>query len=130
MNGTIYEALAVRTDRMAKQSLRDVASLSSWKQQRPRRIEEYRQSLGLDLVGPLGVPAIRNYEEFRGRGFYCRKFAFELLPDCWGAAAIYYPDAPSPEMRRPFFTPAAIRRVVPGISRLIPFCGRDVAMSA
>jgi len=99
LNGTIYEALAVRTDRMAKQALRDVASLSSWKQQRPRRIEEYRQSLGLDLVGPLGVPTIRNYEEFRGRGFYCRKFAFELLPDCWGAAAIYYPDAPSPEMR-------------------------------
>ena len=99
MNGAIYEALSVRTDRMAQQALRDVSSLHLWEQQRPRRIEEYRQSLGLDRVGTLGVPATRDGGEFRGRGFHCRKFAFELLPDCWGAAAIYYPDAPLLEKR-------------------------------
>ena len=99
MNGAIYEALSARTDLMAQQALRDVSSLTVWEDQRQRRIEEYRQSLGLDRVGALDAPTTRDFGEFRGRGFHCRKFAFELLPDCWGAAAIYFPDAPSLERR-------------------------------
>lgn len=95
-NSTVWGAIAKCAESMAERALSDVGSREDWEKVRAKRAAEYRASLGLDQLPVCGVPDIREYGEFRGTGFRARKIGYELLPGCWGAATIYYPEPLSP----------------------------------
>lgn len=97
---TIWDSLAARSEQMAETAMSDVLSLDDWRGIEAQRRREFLRCLGLDPMPEACDPDVREYGEFRGKGFRARKIGFQLLPDCWGSAVIYYPD-PLPPQRAP-----------------------------
>ena len=93
MSQTIWKSLSSQADQLAQRALADIDSLEKWKSELPSRRRELLRSLGLDPWPSRSVPTVREFGDFTGDGFRARKIAYELLPDCWGAATIYYPTA-------------------------------------
>ncbi len=85
---------------MARVALKDVTTLEEWKTLRPRRHQQYMHSLGLDPLPPRCDLKVTEYGELKGQGFRARKIGFQILPDCWSSACIYYPD-PLPKGKAP-----------------------------
>jgi dienelactone hydrolase len=85
---------------MARNALKDARSLEAWKKQRPRRYREFMFSMGLDPLPERCDLKITEYGAISGKGFRGRKIGFQIMPDCWASAGIYYPD-PLPPGRLP-----------------------------
>ncbi len=100
MGITIWENLSNETVEMARIALKDVTTLEEWKTIRPIRHREYMHSLGLDPLPQRCDLKVTEYGELKGKGFRARKIAFQILPDCWSSACIYYPD-PLPKGKAP-----------------------------
>ncbi|MFN2351436.1 MAG: alpha/beta hydrolase family protein [Kiritimatiellia bacterium] len=100
MGITIWQHLSDQTCAMAQNALKGLRSRAQWEKQRPRRHHEYMQSLGLAPLPERCDLQITEYGEFRGKGFRARRLGFQIMPDCWSSAAIYYPD-PLPKGRLP-----------------------------
>jgi len=96
MSSLIWKSLSQQADRIADGALSGIHTLDDWKAELPARRLELRRSLGLEPwpENAQDIPKVREYGEFHGEGFRARKIGYELLPDCWGAATIYYPDPP------------------------------------
>ena len=91
---------AEKTPRMAGNALSDIAGADDWNKVRPARGTEFLAALGLEPLPCQCDSGIRNFGETSGPGYRVRKIGFQLLPDCWASAAIYYPD-PLPSERCP-----------------------------
>ncbi len=94
---THYENVARRIEADA---FKGIGTLADWQRVRGRIREEFLVSMGLDSTAPQCDPAPRDYGEFKGEGYRARKLAYQMLPDCWISATVYYPD-PLPPGRLP-----------------------------
>lgn len=92
MSKTIWESLAERTEWMAENALEGIAILSDWEAVRSERKREFSRALGLDPQPERCELDVRVFSEFSGPGFRARNLGFQILPNCWSSATIYYPD--------------------------------------
>ena len=92
-----YEHVARRIEADA---FKGIATLADWQRVRPVLKQEFLASMGLASTAPQCDPAPRDFGEFKGEGYRARKIAYQMLPDCWISATLYYPD-PLPPGRLP-----------------------------
>jgi dienelactone hydrolase len=97
---TMEESLRRRVERFTANAFEGIATLDDWKAVREERQREFWRCLGLDPRPEPCDPATREYNGFSGQGFRARNIGFQMLPDCWSSAAVYYPD-PLPEKPSP-----------------------------
>lgn len=97
MSNTIWAGLAADTQRMADEALTDIASLEDWEQRRPQLREEFLRSVGLAMLPDRCDPQVTEQGELHGDGYRVRKIGFQILPDCWASACVFYPDPLPPE---------------------------------
>lgn len=100
MTSTIWSMFADKARDMANGAMDDIASAADWNKVRPARQTEFLRALSLDPFPNRCDPAVREFGETSGTGFRVRKIGFQILPDCWASAAIFYPD-PLPAGRHP-----------------------------
>jgi len=100
MGITLWQSLSDRTRQMTRDAFKDVKTLDDWQALRPLRRREFLRDLGLDPMPRRCDLKVAECGGLEGEGFRARKIAFQLLPDCWGSAGVYYPDplsdAPAP----------------------------------
>jgi len=96
----IEESLRRRIERFTDGAFEGIATLDDWKTVREERRWEFWRCLGLDPRPETCDPATREFSSLSGPGFRARNIGFQILPDCWSSAAIYYPD-PLPEKPAP-----------------------------
>lgn len=77
---------------MQDDAFSDIKKAEDWERIREARRQEFLQCLGLTRLPNAEDLNIHEKGEVLGIGFRARKIAFQLLPDCWGSAMIYYPD--------------------------------------
>lgn len=92
MSITLWQSLINRAEEMAGSAFEDIHTLEGWKQIRPKRHQEFMRSLGLDPLPARCDLGVADYGEFGGDGFRARRIAFQILPDCWSSACVYYPE--------------------------------------
>lgn len=97
---TLWQSLCNRAEAMRLEALQDVNTRAAWERIRPRRYREYMQSMGLDPLPARADLDCVDRGAFRGEGFTGRRVGFQLLPDCWSSACLFYPD-PLPESPAP-----------------------------
>lgn len=100
MSISLWESLARRTANMARQAFLGIETLSDWERVREDRRREFMTALGIGSLPERCDPRLVETGVFAGKGFTARKIGFQILPDCWSSAAIYYPD-PVAEARAP-----------------------------
>ena len=100
MGITLWQSMADRTRRMADSAFDDVKSAEDWERIRPQRYKEFMRCMGLAPMPERCDPKVTNYGTFKGEGFRARRIGFQMLPDCWSSACVYYPD-PAPETSAP-----------------------------
>lgn len=100
MGNTLWQSLVDGSEKMVCDALKDVPTLEDWKRIRPQRHQEFMRCMGLDPLPQKGDLKIREYGVFSGKGFRGRRIGFQILPDCWASACVYYPD-PLPKGRLP-----------------------------
>lgn len=101
MSINVWKALSNRADRMAEAAFSTIVSLQDWERERVVLQKEFLRCLGLDpLPRPVRQLETRSYSSHSGEGFRIQNVGFEILPDCWSSAAIYYPE-PCKEERAP-----------------------------
>jgi len=97
----IWQSLARQAEDLARLAPSKITNREEWLAGLETRRIAFRRNLGLEpRPGDRSVPATREYGEFFGEGFRARKLGYELAPNCWGSATIYYPD-PAPEQAVP-----------------------------
>lgn len=92
MGITLWQGLCNRAEAMAHEAFKGIRSLDDWQRVHPERQREFLRALGLDPLPPRCDPKVTEYGEFDGPGYRARRVAFQMLPDCWSSAHIYYPD--------------------------------------
>lgn len=92
MSITVWQALSDHARKMAQNALQDVHSLDDWQQRLPARRQQFMHALGLEPLPARCDLKTKEYGTFTGDGFRARRIAFQILPDCWSSACIYYPD--------------------------------------
>ena len=100
MGISLWQSLCDRAEAMARDALKDVKTLDDWKRIRDNRRADFLRCLGLDPLPEKCDLKTADYGEFKGEGFRARRIGFQILPDCWTSACIYYPD-PAPEKPAP-----------------------------
>ena len=99
MTISLWHSLANCT-RTIQNGLKDTATLDDWNRERPERYREFLRCLGLDSVPERCDSQVRDCGTFEGAGFQARRIGFQILPECWASAAVYYPD-PQPRTSAP-----------------------------
>ncbi len=100
MGITLWQSLSDCAEDMAHNALNEVYTLDDWKRIRPQRYQEFMHSMGLDPLPDRCDLKVTEYGTFAGKGFRGRRIGFQILPDCWTSACVYYPD-PLPAGRLP-----------------------------
>ena len=100
MGITLWQSLSDRADDMALRAFEGVATPDDWERLRPQRRKEFFRCLGLDPLPERCDLKATDYGTFEGKGFRARRIAFQILPDCWTSACLYYPH-PLPSDRLP-----------------------------
>ncbi len=100
MGVTLWQHYVDVARRIEENAFRGIESLADWKDVRVTLQREFLKSMGLVSLSPKCDLATRDFGEFGGAGYRARKIAFQILPDCWTSATIYYPD-PLPSGRNP-----------------------------
>lgn len=92
MSVTFLDSLGNRAVKRAKAAFGGIHTLVDWQAVRPEVRRDFLQALGLELLDGRCEPNLIEYGEFSGEGFSARKIGFQILPDCWASATIYYPE--------------------------------------
>jgi len=96
----LFESLSCRTRRMQEEAFDGIRSPADWAQVREKRRKDFRKDLGLESLSAPCEPEVREYGWHSGPGFRVKKIGFQILPNCWASANVYYPD-PMPGERVP-----------------------------
>lgn len=84
--------LAGRALRMQGLALDGITTLADWETVREERRREFLADLSLTGVPEIEGLRQRTLGESTGEGYRVHRIGFEVLPDCWASANIYYPD--------------------------------------
>jgi hypothetical protein len=93
MGITLWQSLSDQAEEMASSAFKDLGTLDDWNRQRPQIKKEFMHSMGLEPLPEKCDLKITEYGVFSGKGFRGRKIGFQLLPDCWTSACVYYPES-------------------------------------
>ena len=74
------------------QAFTGINSRTDWDVQRPNLYRKFMQSMGLDPLPERCDLSVRVHGELSAQGCRIQKVSFQVLPDCWSTAVIYYPD--------------------------------------
>ncbi len=91
MNASLWSSLSAQADEMAASALADISTLPEWEAAYPARHEELFAGLGLSPLPPRCDLRLTEYGTLQGEGYRARKVGYQILPDCWASATIYYP---------------------------------------
>lgn len=78
-----------------------IAAPKAWDEMRPELYRKYMQSLGLNPLPDRCDLKAYSTGEFSGPGFKATKFAYQIMPDCWGSAHLYRPADLQPGEKAP-----------------------------
>ena len=92
MGMTLWDHFSSQVEAMARKALSDVSSLEDWKRLRPQIKADFMASMGLNPLPAKCDLKITEYGVFAGNGFRGRRIGFQILPDCWSSACVYYPE--------------------------------------
>ena len=92
MGITLWQSLSGRAEKLARDAFNDVHTIDEWTRMRGSRHDEFMRALGLSPFPPQCDSKVTEYGSFGGDGFHAKKIAFQILPDCWNSACIYYPE--------------------------------------
>lgn len=111
MSSSMMQYLVARTERMQAKAFEGIDTLSDWQAVRAERRRELLANLSLNRVpgwppekAPDGessdtqpaAPATplrhKSFGEISGQGYRMMRIGFEIMPDCWSSACLYYPD--------------------------------------
>ena len=84
--------MAGRALSMQALALDGINTMADWEAVREDRRREFRANLSLTRVPEFESLRQRTMGEFTGEGYRMRRIGFEVLPNCWSSANIYYPD--------------------------------------
>ncbi len=93
----MMQYLAGRTDRMKTKAFESVETLADWEAVRVERRRELLADLSLQNVLPAEAPRPVVWGEIKGDGYTMHRIGFEILPNCWASANVYYPDPLPPK---------------------------------
>lgn len=89
----MWQSLARRAEGLVASVPRESMDAVGWLAGVEERRAAFRRNLGLEpWPGPAGLPQTKEYGGISGEGYRARKLGYELAPNCWGSATIYYPD--------------------------------------
>ncbi|MBT3376532.1 MAG: hypothetical protein HN742_29430 [Lentisphaerae bacterium] len=100
MGKTLWQYYKDLAARISDTALADVATLPDWQKQREDIRRKFFISMGLEPFFEKCDLRVTDYGEFGGEGYRARKIAYQILPDCWATANVYFPD-PLPEGKLP-----------------------------
>ncbi len=123
MNISLWDYYQRLADRIGAKAMAGVPSRAEWTKIRPRLVREYFQSMGLDPLPDYRSAEFRDGGVWRGRGFQTQRIAWQILPDCWNSACIYWPDPMPPRGRWRCCTPADTARTAFITLNATPSCG-------
>ncbi|MHC4873553.1 MAG: hypothetical protein ACYTFY_17040, partial [Planctomycetota bacterium] len=92
MGITLWQSMSNNAKEMIDNAFCDIKTAEDWEKARPEIKHQFLHSMGLDNLPEKCDSKVTEYGEVKGEGFKARKIAYQLLPDCWGSAVIYYPD--------------------------------------
>lgn len=92
MSTSLMQSLVDRATRMQERVFEGIETLADWQAVRPERLAEMRENLSLTAIPEHEGLRCREFGTESGKGFRMRRIGFEILPDCWSSACIYYPD--------------------------------------
>lgn len=84
--------LAGTARRIKDNAFAGIETLEDWLAVRGERHRELERNLSLTSAPRFRDGRIVERGEYTGKGYRLRRINFEILPDCWGAATIFYPD--------------------------------------
>lgn len=88
----MIQYLAGRALQMQGLAMDGITTLEDWEAVRKERRREFLADLSLTDVPEVAGLRQRIMGECTGVGYRMRRIGFEVLPDCWASANIYYPD--------------------------------------
>ena len=100
MGITLWQHYINLAAKISDTALADVTSLADWEGRREQIRRQFFVSMGLDPLPAKCDLKLTDYGAFAGEGYRARKVAYQILPDCWGTANVYFPD-PLPEGKLP-----------------------------
>ncbi len=100
MGITLWQYYTDLAAELAMHSPGEIGTAARWKSGRNGLYRKFMRSLGLDPLPARCDLKVTDCGSVHGKGYRARKISFQILPDCWTAAAIYYPD-PLPAGKQP-----------------------------
>ncbi len=100
MSTSLMRYMTERASHMQSRAFEGIETLADWQALRPARLSELRENLSMTSVPVHEGLRCRDFGSESGNGFRMRRIGFEILPDCWSSACIYYPD-PQPTQPAP-----------------------------
>lgn len=96
---SIWQSLANSAHEMARSAFSNINTLEDWQRARADIHRQFLHGLGLDPMPPRCDLKITEHGTFAGEGYEARKIAFQIMPDCWSTAIVYYPAGPGATAR-------------------------------
>ena len=91
MSISLWENLALKSEALAKNAFKNIDSLDDWNKVRTQMLGEFKECLGLSPFPKKCDLKIKEYGVVSEKDYTMKKIAFQILPDCWNSAAIFYP---------------------------------------
>ncbi len=96
MSTSMMRYLAEQARKMKDNAFAGIDSLEDWLEVRGERQREFLHNLSLQDFPEAKPGRVVETGESVGEGYRLRRINFEILPNCWAAASVFYPDpAPS-----------------------------------
>lgn len=92
MSITLWQYYTNLAAGMTRNAFADIATAAQWQAVRQGLHRQFMRSLGLDPLPPRCDLKLTECGTTSGPGFRVRRIAFQILPDCWASAGIWYPD--------------------------------------
>ncbi len=75
----------------------DIRERQDFEARREHLLRDFIESVGLQDAPDFHPTAVEDRGRVAGRGFSMQRIAYQLLPDCWSSANLYYPDPFPPD---------------------------------
>ncbi|MCW8129965.1 MAG: acetylxylan esterase [Planctomycetota bacterium] len=89
---TLWAYLAERAARIEARAFEGIATREDWEARRTPLRRAFMASVGLDPLPTRCALALTDHGGFEGKGYRARKIAYQILPDGWATATVYYPE--------------------------------------
>lgn len=100
MGISLWQSLSNKAKEMTETAFDNIETAGDWQAIKPKIKRQFMHSMGLDPFPKRCDLKITECGTLAKKGFKVRKIAYQIIHDCWGTGAIYYPD-PMPKKNNP-----------------------------